>query len=212
MKLITLLAAAGLVLGALTLTLTAADPEPGFKSLFDGKTFAGWKMADENTNTWKIEDGAFVAHGNRCHLFYVGDEQPFTNFELKVDVMTKPGANGGIYFHTKYQATSWPKYGFETQVNNSGGDWRRTASLYSVKDNKEKVAEDGKWWTHHIIVQGKRVIVKVDGKVVTDYTEPEGTQAGKDFTRVFDKGTFAFQAHDPKSIVHYKNVQVKRLD
>ncbi len=40
-----------------------ADDEAGFVSLMDGKTFAGWKMANENTNTWKIEDGAFVTRG-----------------------------------------------------------------------------------------------------------------------------------------------------
>ena len=95
--------------------LAAAQTEEGFTNLFDGKTFTGWQMAQENTNTWKIEDGAFVAHGPTCHLFYVGDEKPFKNFELKVDVMTEPNSNGGIYFHTKYQAHSWPLTGFECQ-------------------------------------------------------------------------------------------------
>lgn len=210
MKHTSLLAAAALAL--VTFTLSAADPEPGFKSLFDGKTFAGWKMADENTNTWKIEDGAFIAHGNRCHLFYVGDEKPFTNFELKVDVMTEPGANGGIYFHTKYQATSWPKAGFECQVNVSHGDWKKTGSLYDVMNLKTTPAKDNKWWTQHIIVQGSKVTVKIDDVIVLEYTEPPGTVAGKDFTRKLDSGTFAFQAHDPKSVVRYKNVRVKRLD
>ena len=35
----------------------AADSEEGFKTIFDGKTFTGWKMSVENTNTWKIEEG-----------------------------------------------------------------------------------------------------------------------------------------------------------
>src|SRR6516162_2510133 len=80
--------------------LPAAEVEPGFTSLSDGKSFNGWKLAEENKDTWTIQDGAFVAHGNRCHLFYVGDEKPFKNFDLKVDVMTEPHSNGGIYFHT----------------------------------------------------------------------------------------------------------------
>src|SRR5882724_8733655 len=81
----------------------SAQTEEGFTSLFDGKTFDGWKTANEHTNTWTIEDGALVAHGDRCHIFYVGDPKPFKNFELKVDVMTGPHSNGGIYFHTAYQ-------------------------------------------------------------------------------------------------------------
>ncbi len=52
--------------------------EEGFTPLMDGKTFDGWKKATENTETWKIEDGAFVAKGERCHLFYEGDGKPFT--------------------------------------------------------------------------------------------------------------------------------------
>ena len=192
--------------------LVAADAEADFTPLFDGKSFTGWKMAAENPQTWKIEDGALVAHGERCHLFYVGDEKPFQNFELKVDVMTEPGSNGGIYFHTKYQETGWPKYGFESQVNNTHGDPKKTGGLYGVDDVKESAAQDDKWWVQHIIVKGKKITVKIDGKTVVDYTEPDGKEAGKDFTRVVDQGTFALQGHDPKSVVWFKNIRVKRLD
>ena len=89
-----------------------AQAEDGFVSLSDGITFKGWRTATEHTNTWTVEDGAFVAHGDRCHLFYTGDDKPFKNFELKVEVMTEPHSNGGIYFHTKYQESGWPTNGF----------------------------------------------------------------------------------------------------
>ncbi len=192
--------------------LAAAESEEGFTSIFDGKTFNGWKTATEHTNTWKIEDGAFVAHGDRCHLFYVGDEKPFKDFELKVEVMTAPGSNGGIYFHTKYQEEGWPKYGFESQVNCTHSDWIKTGSLYGVVNISQALSKDNQWWTQHIIVKGNQVTVKVDGKIVLQYTEPPGAQPLKDFTRKIDSGTFALQGHDPKSIIHYKNIRVKRLD
>ena len=196
---------------ALSLTAVAAEPEPGFTTISDGKSFAGWKMANENKDTWKLEEGAFVAHGNRNHLYYVGDEKPFTNFELKVDVKTAPGSNGGIYFHTRYQETGWPKHGFETQVNNTHGDWKKTGSLYDVVNVKESAAKDNVWWTQHIIVQGNHVTVKIDGKTVMEYTEPADYKPSKDFPRKISEGTFALQAHDPKSVIHYKNIRVKRL-
>jgi hypothetical protein len=189
-----------------------AAEEPGFVSLFDGKTLTGWKI-NENEKSWSIRDGAIVANGDRSHLFYVGDEKPFKNFELRVDVMTEKDSNGGIYFHTKFQEMGWPKYGFEAQVNNAAGkDPRKTGSLYAVKDVLTVPAKDGEWYTETVIVQGKRIIIKVNDKVVTDYTEPEGQKAGEDFTRVVDQGTFALQAHDPGSTVHFKNIRVKRLD
>jgi hypothetical protein len=195
-----------------SLRLAAAESEKGFVSLFDGNTFQGWKPASEHTNTWKIEDGALVTRGNRCHLFYVGDEKPFKDFELKVDVMTERGANGGIYFHTKYQETGWPKYGFESQVNVSHSDWKRTGSLYDVVNLGNTPAKDNEWWTQGITVKGNQVTVKINDVIVLEYTEPPGARPGSDFTRKLDAGIFALQAHDPKSVVRYKNIRVKRLD
>ncbi len=190
---------------------STAQTDEGFTSLTDGKSFAGWRLAAENTNTFKIEDGVFVANGNRCHLFYVGDGNPFKNFHLKVDVMTDTNSNGGIYFHTKYQPDGWPKAGFETQVNNSAKDWIRTGSLYGIANVSQSLAQDGKWWTQEIIVEGGKVTVMVDGKITLQYIEPAGAQPGKDFERKLGEGTFALQGHDPKSVVRYKNIRVKRL-
>jgi hypothetical protein len=196
---------------ALTVPICAADTEEGFQPIFDGKSFEGWKMSTENTNAWKIADGAIVANGNRSHLFYVGDGKTFKDFELKVDVMTKPNSNGGIYFHTRYQENDWPRGGFECQVNNSHSDWKKTGSLYDICNVAVPWSQDNKWWTQHITVKGNNVTVRVDGKIVLSYTEPPGAQAGKPFERKISEGTFAFQAHDPGSTVMYKNVRVKRL-
>jgi Domain of Unknown Function (DUF1080). len=140
--------------------------EEGFTSLFNGKDFTGWKV-NENTDTFTIKDGAIVAHGPRSHCFYVGDfkNHTFKDFELKVDVMTLPGSNGGVYIETDYQDKGWPAKGFEVQVNNTfKGDPRRTGSLYEVKDNGEEVAKDNKWFTEDIIAKGDTITVKVDGK------------------------------------------------
>src|SRR5258705_5208314 len=143
--------------------LAAAELEPGFKALFDGKSFDGWKMAEENQGTWTIEDGALVAHGERCHLFYTGVSKPYRSFHLKVEVMTAPHSNGGIYFHTKYQSNDWPSAGFECQVNNTHSDWIKTGSLYGLVNVAQSAAQDNKWWTEEIIVKGTSVTVLIDG-------------------------------------------------
>ena len=191
--------------------LFTQEVEPGFTLLCDGKTFNGWKSSTDHPDTWKIEDGAFVTRGQTAHLFYAGDLAPFTNFDLKVDVMTEPGTNGGIYFHTQYQEKGFPKFGFECQVDNTHTDWKKTGSLYDVVNVAKSLAQDNKWWTEEVIVQGRKVTVKIDGQTLFEYTEPPGAQPG-DYTRKLAYGTFALQAHDPKSIVRYKNIRVKRLD
>jgi len=189
----------------------AADSEEGFVKIMDGQTFKGWKIGDASANAWKIVDGAFVANGPRSHLFYVGDEQPFKDFELKVEVMTEPNSNGGIYFHTKFQESGWPNHGFETQVNVTQQDWIKTGSLYGLVNMALTPAKDRQWWTQHIIVKGNKVTVRIDGRTVLEYNEPAGAQPGKDYTRKLDQGTFALQAHDPGSTIRYRNIRVKRV-
>jgi hypothetical protein len=197
--------------------LFAADkPERGFYALFNGKDLTGWTKAKENEDAFQVKDGAIVANGRRSHLYYTGPfrgKTPnFRNFELKVDVMTLEKSNGGIYFHTEYQETNWPAKGFEVQVNNSHGDWKKSGGLYNVQDTKE-AAEDNKWFTEHIIVSGNHVQVLVNGKKVTDWTQPadwKGPQGNPG--RVIGAGnTFALQAHDPGSTIYYKNIRVKPL-
>lgn len=200
-----------LVALATTAAVCAADSEDGFVQLFNGKNFDGWKIAEPEKKSWRIEDGVIIANGQPSHLFYMGDEKPFKDFELKVDVMTEPGSNGGIYFHTKWQEKSWPQGGFECQVNVTHSDWKKTGSLYDIANLGVTPAQDNKWWTQHITVKGNKVTVKIDGKTVLEYNEPPGAQAGKGFERKLGEGTFAFQAHDAKSVIRYKNVRVKRL-
>jgi hypothetical protein len=129
-----------------------------------------------------------------------------------VEVQTEPGSNGGIYFHTRYQERDWPRGGFECQVNNTHSDWIKTGSLYGLASIGQQAAKDGKWWTQEVIVQGNSVTVKIDGLTVLQYNEPAGAQPGNGFERKINEGTFALQAHDPKSVIRYRNIRVKRLD
>ena len=132
----------------------------------------------------------------------------FKNFHLKAEVLTKPKANSGIYFHTRYQQEGWPSQGHESQVNNTSGDPVRTGSLYNVVKNLEAPAKDNEWFTEEVIVEGNRIVIKVNGKTIVDHVED--TAAVKD-GRKLSSGTFAIQAHDPGSEAHYRSIRVKRL-
>ena len=187
--------------------------ESGFVSLFDGKSLDGWKPAQENQDAWQVVDGKLVANGDRSHLFYVGELAPFKNFHFKAEVMTTPGSNAGIYFHTDYQPTGWPKKGYEVQVNVSHSDPKKTSSLYGVVNVADPGVQDNEWYTQEIIVKDRHVVLKVNGKTLVDYTEPEGKEAfSGDFERRLGKGTFALQAHDPNSKVSFRDIRVKKLD
>lgn len=195
---------------ALAACCLAADrPEPtgGWISLFDGKSLDGWKVGN-NADSFKVQDGMIVANGPTAHLFYAGDvaQHDFKDFDFKAEVMTFPKANSGIYIHTRYQESGWPKYGYEVQVNNSHSDPKRTGGLYGVKDVYEVPAKDNVWFTQEISVRGKHIVIKIDGRTVVDYTEPDNVAANR-----LPRGTFALQAHDPGSKVYFKNIMVKSV-
>ena len=191
-------------------TTTSTD---GWISLFDGKTLNNWKAA-ENPSTFRADSGMIIVHGPRAHLFYDGPvlDHNFKNLEFKTSVMTTPGSNSGIFIHTAYQETGWPSKGYEVQVNNSQSDWRRTGSLYGVDDVREVFVKDNEWYTEHIIVQGKKITIKINDRTVVEYTEPDNIDKLEDRkTKRLSSGTFALQGHDPDSKVYYKDIMVKPL-
>ncbi|MGZ8538729.1 MAG: 3-keto-disaccharide hydrolase [Flavisolibacter sp.] len=185
----------------------------GWISLFDGKTLNNWKAA-ENPSTFRVDSGMIIVHGPRAHLFYDGPvlDHNFKNFEFKASVMTTAGSNSGIFIHTAYQDKDWPSKGYEVQVNNSQSDWRRTGSLYGVDDVKEVYVKDNEWYTEHIIVQGKKITIKINDRTVVEYIEPDNIDKLADRkTKRLSSGTFALQGHDPDSKVYYKDIMVKPL-
>ena len=187
----------------------------GFTELLNGKDLTGWKIS-EHPESFSVVNGELVAHGERAHLFYVGEVNgaKFTDFEAKLTVMTKPGANAGFYFHTEFQEEGWPAKGYECQINATHKDPKKTGSLYGIINVMDTAPHvDNEWFDYHIIVKGKTVTIKVNGKETVTYTEPaDGTLPdAKNPGRIISSGTFAIQAHDPISVVHIKSIRVKAL-
>ncbi|MEZ4827884.1 MAG: DUF1080 domain-containing protein [Bacteroidia bacterium] len=186
------------------------SPSEEWISLFNEQDLAGWK-ANENPSTFRVEDGKIVAEGTRSHLFYLGPDSnaTFTNFELRLEVMTHLHANSGVYYHTRYQDEGWPSAGHEVQVNNThigGGDYRelkKTGSLYGNKNVYKAFAKDSVWFEMTIRYEGRHLLVKVNDVVTVDHLLPA--------TDSLESGTFALQGHDPGSKVYYRNIRVKKL-
>ena len=204
---------------ALIALVTPAFAADEWLPLFDGKTLDGWKVS-ENPASFKVVDGAIVCNGPRAHAFYAGPVRGgnFKNFELKAEVLTAPGTNSGIYFHTKFQDTGFPKQGYEVQVNNTqkehGGyyEFIKTGSLYAIRNQYKAIVNDNEWFTMHIIVRGKHIQVRLNDALTVDYTEPaQVVRSAERAGRFLSSGTFALQGHDPDSKASFRNIMVKPL-
>ena len=188
--------------------------------LFDGQSMNGWRPS-ENKDSWKAVDGTLAADGPRSHLFYVGPVRgaDFRNFELDVELTTKPECNSGIYFHTKYQESGFPEKGFEIQINNTAlGDngyleRKKTASLYGLRNMYKQLVPDEKPFRVLASVRGKNVQIRLNGQLLVDYVEPTPPviPAGGEKQRFLDHGTFALQCHNNGSRVAYRSVRVRPL-
>jgi hypothetical protein len=207
------------VMGLATASLAASQD---WVPLQDGKTLAGWKAA-ERPESWVVEDGVFVSRGERAHLFYVGKiaKHDFRNFEFSADVMTSPGANSGIYVHTKWQGPGWPEAGYELQVINSNPpaekmngyiEHKMTGSVYAVRNSWQAPVADNVWFNYRIRVVGKTIQTFINDKLICEYAEgPTPFRPDDKKGRLLGSGTFALQAHDPGSIVKYRNMKVRIL-
>ena len=199
---------------------TLLHAEEDWISLFNGRTLDGWKAGGAK-DSFRVIDGQIAVDGPRSHLFYTGDlrEAQFKNFELKAEVMTRPRANSGIYFHTQFQADGFPRQGFEVQVDNTyvgeGGyiEHKKTGSLYGVRDIYKQLVNDNEWFRLHLAVRGKQVQVWVNEVLVVDYVEPDPAVQAKSvpYGRVLGRGTFALQCHDAGSKAFFRNILVKPL-
>ena len=190
------------ILVAACISTAAAQTAPvpgkdGWISMFDGKTLDGWK-ANENPGSWKAVDGAIVGDGPASHLFWM--ERECEDCEFRAEVKLNHSGNSGMYLRTAF-GPGFPK-GYEAQVENTSPDPQKTGSLYGICKVTEQLIQDDTWWTQDITIKGNHVVIKVNGKTVTDCDDPQSR---------YTKGYLALQQHNAGSIVMYRNLMMRPL-
>ena len=76
--------------------------EPGFQSIFDGRTLNGW---EGDPKYWRVEDGLMVGEITpetiiKSNTFIIWRGGSPANFELKVDYRITSGGNSGINYRS----------------------------------------------------------------------------------------------------------------
>ena len=189
-------------------TQPAPGLEPGFVSLFDGRTLDGW---DGDRTIWSVEDGAITGRTAAAKLkensFLVWKDQ-VENFELRLKFRLE-GGNSGIYYHAQKRRPSQsggdPLVGTQADFDDSGR-WTGVIMEYLLR---EVLAERGEKAV--IDEQGKKQIVGSVG----DPTELlKAVKAGvwNDYTVIVKGGNVKLaingvtmcelEDHDPKRLVH----------
>ncbi len=182
----------------------AADPE--WISLFDGKSLEGWKKVGNAESVWEVKDGAITGSGPPSML--VTTTGPYKNFRYRAEIKINDGGNSGLYFRT----TPEPGFtdGYEAQIDSTHRDPIRTGSLYGLCHVYKQHVKPDTWFTYELEVRDDiwrgrkmtRIKVTIDGNELYEYL---------DFALTFAEGHFAFQQHDPGSVVNIRKVEVQPL-
>ncbi len=197
--------------------LSACQTKPAgeWEVIFNGENLDGWKKATENPESITVEEGTVKCSGERSHLFYDGK---FKNFEFETEVKTMEHSNSGIFIHTQYQGEGWPAAGYEIQINNTyrgTGNYierKKTGSIYSIRNIYYPLVKDNEWFKMRVKVVENKIEVFVNDIKVNEYIQPQKPWRWEGGEKILlGKGTFALQAHDPKSTVYFRNIRVKAL-
>jgi hypothetical protein len=176
-------------------TLTAGEKAAGWRLLFDGQTFHGWKGLGYDsvpTAHWMIDHGAIrkipsgkVAlqpDGQPMHGGDLMTVDSFANFELSFEWKVAPGANSGVKYNVsegysiKYQP-GHAALGFEYQIeDDSLGDditlgTHRAAALYALiaANGLKKLRPVGQWNVGKIVFQGNHGEHWLNGQKVVEF-------------------------------------------
>jgi lysophospholipase L1-like esterase len=193
----------------------ASPEEAGFVPLFNGKDLTGWKTHPDQPGDWQVKDGLLIGRFSEpSNLF--SQRGDYKRFHLRVEAKLNQDGDSGINFRSEYGlsfkgklGTRYP-LGYQAQMVHShklptssltgslakiGQDWLVTV--------KEQLVRPGEWYLHEVIVDGKRIVIKVNGKTTADIPDDDPA---------FASGHLALQVTWPETtVVHFKKIEIKEL-
>jgi HEAT repeat protein len=207
--------------------LASLPKDEGFVSVFNGKDLTGWKglvenpikrskmtakqlaasqkKADEIMNRdWRVENGLLVFDGkgydNLCSV------KDYADFEMYVDWKIAPEGDAGIYLRGTPQVQIWDtsRVSVGAQVGSGG--------LYNNQKNESKplVLADNpvnEWNSFYIKMIGDKVIVYLNGQLVTDNVILENYWDRS--LPIFPKEQIELQAHGTR--VEYRDIYIREI-
>ncbi len=217
---------------ALVASVLTAPVVAGTRSLFDGKSLAGWKAPDPRY--WSVKDGAITARSsaelpctkNQFLVWRGGDLDDF-DLRLKFRITGHPSANSGVQIRSQIAADGHAS-GYQADLD-LAGQWR--GALYDEHTGRRVLASpgqktvitaDGKrttvalggsratfdpdgWNDYRIVARGPRITLEVNGTLTADVTDEE--TGHRDL-----HGKLALQIHSgPAMTVQFKDISLERL-
>lgn len=207
-------------MNALFLTLLLASPqaEPGFTSLFDGKSLAGWTLVGGAGPGYVVRDGVLICPKDGGGNLLT--EKEYANFVLRFEYKLAPGGNNGVAIRAPKEGN--PAFdGMELQILDDPAEMYKNlqpyqyhGSVYGLVAAKRGAPKPaGEWNTEEITANGRRITVKVNGRTIVDadLNRVSDPQAIAEHPGMFrEKGHLGFMGHGPEE-VQFRNIRIREL-
>ncbi len=189
---------------------SAQQKSPGgeWVSLFNGKDLSGWvKIGHEK---WVVENGTIYGEGVTDQYGYLMTQKNYKDFDLSLRFKCEADGNSGVYLRTTFKpGTVDVADGYQVEIDRVLN--HHTGGLYG--DNRgwmvwpapeyETVLRPYDWNEYLINVWGNRTIVRLNGVVIVDYTNPD--------PKSFDGG-IALQLHSGgQGKMRFKDIYIRDL-
>ena len=162
--------------------------------LFNEEDLSGWMV--HGLGKWTIQNGVLNVKNGMGYLSTQYAE--FDDFILTLKAKTNHKGNSGIFFRAKPPTgfRPWP-VGYEAQIDHHDPK-NLTGSLYNRVKADRLLAKDGEWFDMEIRAIGPSIRIQVNGETIVDATDT-----------TFTKGFIALQAHDPFSVIQFKDIRIR---
>lgn len=190
------------------------------KSVFNGKTLAGWTVLphprrpkDKQTH-WRVENGAIMAEGGPGALELT--DTKYGDFVLQIEARTREKlVNGGVFFRA---IPSDFLNGYEAQIFHAcyEHDPAQPArySTGAIDDRqlaRRLVSRDEEPFVMTIIANGPHIATWVDGYQMVEWTDERRPHENPRQGQRLKPGAIQLQAHDPQTVLEFHQVKIRAL-
>jgi hypothetical protein len=190
--------------------------DAGWMLLFDGETFAGWQSTGDAK--WEVADGEIRSAGDKPGFLMTNGA--FADFELRVEFKAPAATNSGVFLRTPLKPTDPTKDCYELNIAPRDNpfptgslvgrqrlptdDVSGVLSTFPLPGLKAVDADvfnlwDGKWHSFEVVMNGGKVIIRLDDQVGYEYTDPKPLRSGR----------IALQSNQGE--VAFRNIRIRKL-
>lgn len=145
--------------------------DPGFTSLFDGKTLDGWTIRNGPDSAFYVSDGSIVVHESGGFPAWLRSDKQYENFDFHCEFFIKGWMDSGIYFHApEHGRNTW--CGVKVHIFQSQDAVPKPESMGSIfpliAPKKVNVRSKGEWNSMRILMDWPKLQVWTNDEMIHD--------------------------------------------